>query len=251
MYVVAGLEAVDAVTLMEEDRPLSLLLRWKPDVYIKGGDYAVDSLRSAETVRAYGGSVGIIQPEFDASSTGIIERVGLLAAHAQPEQPPAKASTGLVLLDRDGTLIRDVPFLRDPAQVELLPGVAPGLARLQQAGLSLAIVSNQQGVGLGYHTTQEFIAVNQRLFRELSMHGIRIHRVYFCPHSLADQCACRKPESGMITRAMRDFETPPERTFLIGDTDADMRAAASAGCRAFLVSGSFAHAVESILTALG
>jgi D-glycero-D-manno-heptose 1,7-bisphosphate phosphatase len=137
--------------------------------------------------------------------------------------------------------------LNDPALVEVLPGVPEGLLRLQEAGLRLAMVSNQQGIGLGYCTLQDFIAVNRRLFRELGGHGIRIARVYFCPHSLDEQCCCRKPGPNMITRAMRDFGMPPERTFVIGDSDADIQAGAAAGCRTALTNAGFLEAVESVL----
>ena len=85
MYVVAGLASVDVVTLMEDDRPLSLLLRWKPDLYIKGGDYAKDSLRSGEAVQEYGGKVEVIRSGFETSTSKLIERIGLLSAHAAPE----------------------------------------------------------------------------------------------------------------------------------------------------------------------
>jgi histidinol-phosphate phosphatase family protein len=122
-----------------------------------------------------------------------------------------------------------------------------GLIRLQEAGLRLAIVTNQQGIGLGYYTIQDFIAVNRKLFRELGGHGIRIARVYFCPHSLDEQCSCRKPGSSMITRAMRDFGMPPERTFVIGDSDADMEAAQAAGCRAVRTDAGFLVAAEKVL----
>jgi len=247
MYVVAGLESADVVMLMEEDRPLPLLLRWKPDLYIKGGGYTADSLRSAEAVREYGGAVQVIEPEFTVSTSDLIQRINAAAAHAKPEIQQAKPFTGLVLLDRDGTLIRDVPFLHDPAQVEVLPGVVEGLIRLQEASFRLAIVSNQQGIGLGYYTVQDFIAVNQRVFRELGGHGIRIARVYFCPHSLDEQCSCRKPGSSMITRAMRDFAMPPERTFVIGDSEADMQGGQVAGCRTALTNAGFLEAVETIL----
>ncbi len=152
MYVVAGLAAVDAVTLMEDDRPLSLLLRWKPDLYIKGGDYSPDALRSGDAVREYGGKVEVIRSDFETSTSKLIERVGALAAHAMPELAVTQNFRGLVLLDRDGTLIRDVPFLHDPAKVEILPGVIDGLLKLQAAGLRLAIVTNQQGIGLGFIT---------------------------------------------------------------------------------------------------
>jgi D-glycero-D-manno-heptose 1,7-bisphosphate phosphatase len=231
MYLVAGLEPVDAVTLLDDDRPLALLLRWKPDLYLKGGDYSAGSLRSGEAVRQYGGSVEVIASDFATSTTGALERIAALAAHAVPQKAETAPPRGLVLLDRDGTLIRNVPFVADPARVELLPGVAAALARLQAAGLRLAIATNQQGIGLGYHTVQEMIAVNQRLFRELAPHGVLISRVYFCPHSAADRCGCRKPAAGMIVRAMRDFGMPPERTFFVGDTEADMRAGRAAGCQ--------------------
>jgi len=251
MYVVAGLAAVDAVTILEDDRPLSLLIRWTPELYIKGGDYHVDELRSGDDVRAYGGKVEVIRPGFDTSSSKVIDRIGVLSAHAEPEAASAQTARGLVLLDRDGTLIRNVPFLHDPAKVEILPGVIEGLVQLQAAGLRLAIVSNQQGIGLGYFTAQDFIAVNQALLRELGARGIRISRIYFCPHSLADQCSCRKPAAGMVIRAMRDFKAAPGQTFLIGDSDDDMQAGATAGCHTVRTGKEgFGPAAEQILSLL-
>jgi D-glycero-D-manno-heptose 1,7-bisphosphate phosphatase len=252
MYVVAGLAAVDVVTLMEEDRPLSLLLRWKPDLYIKGGDYAEDALRSGEAVRAYGGKVEVIRSGFETSSSKLMERMGVLAGHAVPEVAaniaPSEGVGGLVLLDRDGTLIRNVPFLHDPAKVEILPGVIEGLLKLQAAGLRLAIVTNQQGIGLGYYTMQDFIAVNQRLLRELGARGIRISKIYFCPHSLGEACSCRKPGTGMITRAMRDFGIAPEQTFLIGDSDDDIQAGVNAGSKSVrLDEKGFGPAAQQVL----
>jgi len=231
MYLVAALAAVDAVTNLDEDRPLSLLLRWKPDLYIKGGDYRASSLRSAAAVERYGGRVLLIPAEFATSTSAMLERVAALSRHAVPEHVSAEPARGLVLLDRDGTLIRDVPFLHDPTQVELLPGVGEGLAVLQAAGFALAIVTNQQGIGLGYYTTQEFIAVNQQLFRALAPFGVRIAKIYHCPHHAAEQCACRKPESGMVKRAVRELHVPVARTFLIGDTAADVGAGKTEGCR--------------------
>ena len=230
MYLVAALAAVDAVTVLDEDRPLSLLVRWKPDLYIKGGDYKSSSLRSAAAVEEYGGRVLLIPSDFATSTSAMLDRIAAISHHAAPETLPPKAARGVVLLDRDGTLIRDVPFLHNPAHVELLPGVGEGLASLQAAGFLLAIVTNQQGIGLGYFTTQEFIAVNQQLFRALAPFGVRISKIYHCPHNAAEQCACRKPESGMVKRARGDLGVPPDRTFLIGDTAADIAAGKAGGC---------------------
>jgi rfaE bifunctional protein nucleotidyltransferase chain/domain len=237
MYLIAALAATDAVTILDEDRPLSLLLRWKPDLYIKGGDYQSSSLRSGSVVEEYGGRVLVIPSDFPTSTSTIIERIAAISNHVKPEAAAAKPRRGLVLLDRDGTLIRDVPFLHDPAQVELLPKVGDGLAALQAAGFALAIVTNQQGIGLGYYTIQDFIAVNQQLFRVLAPFGVRIARIYSCPHSAAEQCACRKPDSGMVKRALSDFAMPAARTYLIGDTAGDMAAGKAEGCLTIGVGG--------------
>jgi rfaE bifunctional protein nucleotidyltransferase chain/domain len=254
IYVVAGLGPVDAATLMDDDRPLQLLLRWKPDLYIKGGDYGEGSLRSADAVRAYGGEVETIASDFATSSSRMMERIATLALHAEPERHLGEPMRGLVVIDRDGTLIRNVLFLHDPAQVEILPGVIDGLARLQAAGMGLAIATNQQGIGLGYYSAQQFIDVNQRVIRELGAQGIRIARVYFCPHSMAEQCGCRKPAAGMVERAMRDFNLPAERVFLIGDTEADRQAGAAAGCGTALAgpgTGGFGAAADWVLGRIG
>jgi D-glycero-D-manno-heptose 1,7-bisphosphate phosphatase len=145
-----------------------------------------------------------------------------------------------------------VPFLHDPAKVEILPGVIEGLLKLQAAGLRLAIVTNQQGIGLGYYSAQDFIAVNQRLLRELGAQGIRISKIYFCPHSLGEHCSCRKPATGMIVRAMRDFGVAPEQTFMVGDSDDDMRAGADAGCRTVRATeAGFGAAAERVISLVG
>jgi rfaE bifunctional protein nucleotidyltransferase chain/domain len=239
MYLVAALASVDAVTALDEDRPLNLLLRWKPDLYIKGGDYQSSTrLRSGAAVEAYGGKVLVIPSDFPTSTSATMERIGVILTHSEPERAVAAERRGLVLLDRDGTLIRDVPFLDDPAGVELLPGVGEGLAALQVAGFTLAIVTNQQGVGLGYATTRQMIAVNQQLFRALGPFGVRIAKVYFCPHTAADGCECRKPLGGLVRRALRDFRMDAERTFVVGDLASDAAAGKSAGCRTVLVGGS-------------
>jgi rfaE bifunctional protein nucleotidyltransferase chain/domain len=235
MYVVAALESVDAVTVLDDDRPLSLLLRWKPDLYLKGGDYEAAALRSAKAVEEYGGRAEVIASDFRTSTSATIERIAAIAAHRETARPVGEPPRGLALVDRDGTLIRDVPFLNDPERVELLPGAGEGLTELQAAGFAIAIVTNQQGIGLGYTTRQEMIAVNQRLFRELAPFGALISRVYYCPHTAADGCDCRKPGTAMVKRAMEEFGIPASRVVLIGDAAADIGAGNAAGCRVIRV----------------
>ena len=249
MRVVAALGCVDAVTLLHDLRPRAQIERWKPDFYIKGGDYAASSLRSAETAAAYGGQAVTIPVTQQVSTSQLIERV-LAAEKTAPPAPAASGEAkGIVFLDRDGTLLKDKPYLSDPREAELLPGVGEGLARLQQAGYRLVIVSNQQGIGLGYFSARDFIAVNTALFRLLTPFGVTISRIYYCPHSAADQCECRKPQAGMLRRAMAEFGVAAERCFMIGDRDVDVEAGAAAGCKTALVGADFSDAVAWILAA--
>ena len=229
LRVVGALRSVDAVTLLDHPRPLPLIEQIKPQLYIKGGDYAASNLRSAKALAAWGGQAVVIKVQFDSSTTRTIERAALLAAHAEPEKLPASAARGIALIDRDGTIVRSVPFLHEASRVELVPGAAAALARLQSLGLRLAIVTNQQGIGLGYFSTDDFIAVNQATLKLLAASGVRISKIYYCPHSLADQCACRKPGARMLERALAEFGFPPGRAFVVGDSAADSGAAQALG----------------------
>jgi rfaE bifunctional protein nucleotidyltransferase chain/domain len=257
-FVVAALEATDCVTILEEDRPLALIERWKPDLYIKGGDYSPSALRSSSAVAAYGGESIVIASAFpSASTTAMFERIQALALHDAPLPARPRQAKGLVLLDRDGTLVRDATFV--PGQVELLPGVAESLKRLQQAGYLLCIVSNQQGVGLGYFGYRDFIDGNRKLLRLLGKEGIAIRKIYFCPHSLGESCDCRKPAPGLILKALRDLNATPESTFVIGDSADDMKAARAAGCSGLYVGPAhsrytpitFSEAAETVMATIG
>ncbi len=227
-FVAAAMGSVDAVTVLEEDRPLPLILRWKPDFYIKGGDYQTGALRSSSVVEEYGGQTVLIPVEFDTSTTRIFEYIQALEKHAVPEKAHPQTPAGLVILDRDGTIVRDGIF--DPLKIEFLDGVMEALVLLQNAGLRLCLASNQQGIGLGYFGYRDFIDGNRVMLRQLGAHGITIAKIYFCPHSFADICDCRKPAGGMLRRAMREQGVSAERTFMIGDSQADVDAAAAAGC---------------------
>ncbi len=255
--LVAALACVDAVTLMSETRPARLIKALHPDLYIKGGDYQISELKSAPLVRSYGGECAVIPVEHELSSSAIIKRIEELSVYATPEPARQKLHGPLVLLDRDGTLIENVHFLNTPKRVQLLPGVGEGLRALQQAGFSLAVVTNQQGIGLGYFDYEAFVASNSEMLRQLAPFGVQISRFYFCPHSLAEQCACRKPGTRLIERALTDFQTKPEECFLIGDAPSDLEAARAAGITGLLVQSDragdgpdalgFGAAVERIL----
>ena len=248
MAVVGALGCVDAVTSLDERRPIQHLLRWKPDVYIKGGDYETANLKSAADVIAYGGRVELIPVAHQTSTTTVIERILLSEAHEAPE-PVERSVAGIVFLDRDGTLIPDLNFLHEPTMVSLLPEVGEGLAKLQALNLRLVVITNQQGIGLGYYTEQQFIKVNQAMMRLLTPYKVQIDRYLFCPHSHADDCDCRKPGALLLRKAMMRYGAQPENCFVIGDRSTDIEAADNAGCKGYLVGPgglSFAGAVEQI-----
>lgn len=252
LRVVAALECVDAAMLMPDTRPLRLLQLLRPDLYIKGGDYAPSKLRSGPFVQSYGGRVVVIPVAVEISTSAILERAALIGLHEAGPDPERRDRERIAFLDRDGTLIRDVPFLADPKLVELLPGVVEGLLSLQRAGFRLVIVTNQQGIGLGYLSRQDFIAVNQELLRQLGAHGIRISRIYYCPHSIADECVCRKPSPYLFERGMKEYHARPEDCYVIGDSDADIEGAKRAGCQAIRLGAGgmagFGEAVREILS---
>jgi len=136
-----------------------------------------------------------------------------------------------VLFDRDGTLIADVPDNADPSQVKVLPGVAPGLARLRAARIPTAVVTNQSGIGRGVLDDEAVRRVHDRVDELLGPMGAWV----VCPHDDGDGCDCRKPAPGGIVRAARALGVSPERCVLIGDTQADLDAARAAGARGVLV----------------
>jgi histidinol-phosphate phosphatase family protein len=143
-----------------------------------------------------------------------------------PHQLPAA-----VLFDRDGTLVRDVPYNGDPSRVEPMPGAQAALDRLRSAGVPTAVVSNQSGVARGLLTRQQVDAVNERVEAVLGPLGPFL----VCEHGPDDGCGCRKPAPGMVHEAARALGVDPADCALIGDIGADVGAALAAGARPVLV----------------
>ena len=150
-----------------------------------------------------------------------------------------------VFLDRDGTIIHDVGYLRDPEQVELLPGAAAALRELQQHGLALVVISNQSGVGRGFLSAEDLEMVHRRLEEVLAQHRIELCGAYHCPHAPWDACTCRKPLPGMILRAADECGLDLARSFMVGDKPRDVAAGRRAGCRTVLLAGEGAAGSEA------
>jgi histidinol-phosphate phosphatase family protein len=145
-----------------------------------------------------------------------------------------------VLLDRDGTLVVDVPYNADPERVVPMAGAQRAVDRLRDAGVRTAVVTNQSGIARGLLTAREVAAVNARVERLLGPLGPWL----VCPHGPDDGCACRKPRPGLVLEAAARLGVEPGRCALIGDIGADVQAARAAGARAVLVPNERTRAAE-------
>jgi len=152
---------------------------------------------------------------------------------------PTDFSTALegvtVFLDRDGTLNYDPGFLKVAAELKLLSGVGPALARLKNAGAKLVVVTNQSGVGRGILTLKDLEAIHARLEGLLEQDGAALDAIYFCPHHPDDGCRCRKPNVGMVERAVSDLQLDLRRSYLIGDRERDIQLAHRVGAKGILI----------------
>jgi D-glycero-D-manno-heptose 1,7-bisphosphate phosphatase len=140
---------------------------------------------------------------------------------------------GAVFLDKDGTLLVDVPFNADPALMELSPGAASALARLSVLAMPLFIVSNQSGVARGLLDAHDMQVIEDELARRFSMCGATLSGFYFCPHE--GGCDCRKPAPGMLLRAALRHRLDLSCSWMVGDILDDIEAGRRAGCRTILV----------------
>ncbi len=140
-----------------------------------------------------------------------------------------------VFLDRDGTLNYDPGYLKVAAKLKLLAGVGPALARLKRAGARLVVVTNQSGVGRGIVTLKDLEAIHARLQGLLEQEDAALEAIYFCPHHPDDGCRCRKPNVGMVERAVSELQLDLRRSYLIGDHARDIQLAHRVGAKAILL----------------
>jgi histidinol-phosphate phosphatase family protein len=145
--------------------------------------------------------------------------------------PPWRGLPDVVLFDRDGTLVEDVPYNGEPRLVRTMPTARAALDRLRARGVRLGVVTNQSGVGLGCLTLEQVDAVNRRVDELLGP----FDTWQVCPHAPDDGCECRKPAPALVERACAELGTDPARCVVIGDIGRDVGAASAAGARGVLV----------------
>jgi D-glycero-D-manno-heptose 1,7-bisphosphate phosphatase len=156
----------------------------------------------------------------------------LATAHGRPA----------VFLDRDGTMIVDVGYLRRVEDIEFYPWTIDAIRALNQAGLPVVVVTNQSGIARGLLTESILQDVHRVIDETLSAGGAAIAGYYHCPHhakgTVAEysiECDCRKPLPGLVDRAVRELNLDPARSFVVGDKWMDVALGRAVGARALLV----------------
>lgn len=142
-----------------------------------------------------------------------------------------------VFLDRDGTVIEDVAYLRDKDQVRLLPGAAHAIKRLNETGFLAIVVTNQSGIARGLLSRNDYQMSERRVDELLAREGAKLDAHYFCPHlpELTGPCDCRKPGALLYRQAAEQFHIDLARSWWVGDRMRDVLPADALGGRGILV----------------
>lgn len=234
-YVLAGLSSVSMVTFFDTRTPLELIETIRPDIYVKGGDYDMETLEETRVVRRWGGQSVAIPFVAGFSTSSLVQRI---------RQPTATGMRKAAFLDRDGVINKDKFYVCSWEDFEFASGAIEGMQLLQSLGYQLVVVTNQSGLARGYYTDEQYQSLTRQMLNILNDNGISIAGVYHCPHhpngivpGLSVKCSCRKPEPGLILKAVRDLSISLTESLLIGDKPSDIKAARSAGvARAYSIS---------------
>ena len=156
-----------------------------------------------------------------------------------------------VFLDRDGVINEEADLVCKPSQLRLIEGSAEAIKMLKESGFLVIAITNQPVVARNMCSESDLAAIHERLKSMLAEKDARLDAIYSCPHhpdkgypeentEYKIDCGCRKPKTGMITRAAKDFSIDPRKSFMVGDTTRDIQTGKNAGCRTILVRTGFA-----------
>jgi D-glycero-D-manno-heptose 1,7-bisphosphate phosphatase len=142
----------------------------------------------------------------------------------------------LAILDRDGVINYDSDqYIKSPAEWRPIPGSIEAIARLNQNGYHVAVATNQSGIGRGLFDMATLNAINDKMMEMVFRQGGRIDALFFCPHTAAEECSCRKPRTGMLEEIAARFHTELKGVPSIGDSLKDLQAAETVGAQPILV----------------
>ncbi len=147
-----------------------------------------------------------------------------------------------VFLDRDGTINEEMGYINHIDRFRLLPRTAEAIRLLNQRGIKVVVITNQSGVARGYFPESLIEEVHRKMVEELKEQGAHLDGIYYCPHHpevgeppYRRRCRCRKPETGLIEKAVEDLEIDCSRSYAIGDRGQDIEFGRRIGARTILV----------------
>jgi len=139
-----------------------------------------------------------------------------------------------IFLDRDGVINEDSSYVGKKEQFIFINKVFEALKKIQKHYL-IIIVTNQSGIGRGYYTYEDYIKVTNYMLEEFSKQGIKIEKVYYCPHVPDDNCKCRKPNPFFLLQAQKEYGINLSTSWVIGDKLLDIEMGKEAGCKTLLI----------------
>lgn len=158
-----------------------------------------------------------------------------------------------VFIDKDGTLIKNVPYNIDPALISFEEGVVDGLHLLKESDFKLVVISNQSGIAHGYFSEAELETAYRSISDQLENRQVLLEAFYYCPHHpdganerYRTICSCRKPQPGLLIKAAKDLDIDLSASWMIGDILDDVAAGKAAGCKTILINNG--NETEWILT---
>lgn len=152
-----------------------------------------------------------------------------------------------IFFDRDGTLIEEVDFLSTVEETRLFSYTIEALKILRDAGFIFFVTTNQSGISRGYFGAMAVNAIHAKIQNELKSEGLKIESFHFCPHFPDDGCHCRKPNTGMIEQALKNFEIDLDESWVIGDKKLDVEMGFNAGTKTALVKTGYGENHQSEL----
>jgi rfaE bifunctional protein nucleotidyltransferase chain/domain len=221
--VLDSIKYVDYCFLFDEKNNSKNIELIKPNFYIKGGDYKPNQLSSGTLVNKYGGETIILNTPTHISTSSIINNI--ISKEITTRLSDKKIYNGVVFIDRDGVINKEIEYLHKEEDFKLIDGVADAIKTLNDRDIAVIIVSNQPGISVGLYTDEDFFNINSKMIKSIHKKGAFIDKIYYCPDMRRDSIY-KKPNPCMFEEALKNINLKEgAKKYMIGDRKSDSLAA--------------------------